>query len=345
MASKPYGQAAANPYSWAVAEAVETSSSYSLVLQLTSSSTAGRADWEPSGFSSTGKPKDSRGTAPELLSLRLGVTTSHFIALRLERPAGVQPLLLQLPWPISSGADEPHGVPLGCYSGGQGLESVQLRHKSGQVWLKLRKAEEWERWPADAPPTLLAAPPQPSPSATALPALQPAPDCIDITRLRPLDLSSGTDLLAHHMGAMYTRQQLVLQARDNFDNADAETELRESIRSLFIRATEGVRLLGVKNIAGHPPPKGYSAELFVLLHLPIQEGPDGGPILPITVIDTRMIFRNALRCKPTSSQKRCLPQLFNDPSRSPWFASYLSPRYAEHLGGEEGFELMTGLKL
>ncbi|GFH13548.1 hypothetical protein HaLaN_09451, partial [Haematococcus lacustris] len=146
-------------------------------------------------------------------------------------------------------------MPLGCYSGGQGLESVQLRHKSGQVWLKLRKAE----------------------------------------------------LLAHHMGAMYTRQQLVLQARDK--------------------------------------PEGYSAELFVLLHLPIQEGPDGGPILTITVIDTRMIFRNALRCKPTSSQKHCLPQLFNDPSRSPWFASYLSPRYAEHLGGEEGFELMTGLKL
>ncbi|KAJ9520159.1 hypothetical protein QJQ45_030082 [Haematococcus lacustris] len=426
MASKPYGQAAANPYSWAVAEAVETSSSYSLILQLTSSGTAGRADCEPGGLSaevvrhwdwepgssSTGKPKDSRGTAPELLSLRLGVTTSHFIALRLERPAGVRPLLLQLPWPISSGADEPHGMPLGCYSGGQGLESVQLRHKSGQVWLKLRKAEcccwpqEWERWPADAPPTLLAAPPQPRPAATPLPPLQPAPDCLDITRLRPLDLSSGTELLAHHMGAMYTRQQLVLQARDNFDNADAETELRESIRSLFIRATEGVRLLSVKNIAGHPPPEGYSAELFVLLHLPIQEGPDGGPILPITVIDTRltvtlaktcqvaagaglvchaacsqrstndflqymlphmpkvkpfiylqcthrdelmllrrMIFRNALRCKPTSSQKHCLPQLFNDPSRSPWFASYLSPRYAEHLGGEEGFELMTGLKL
>ncbi|GFH20967.1 hypothetical protein HaLaN_18179, partial [Haematococcus lacustris] len=54
---------------------------------------------------------------------------------------GVRPLLLQLPWPISSGANEPDGMPLGCYSGGQGLESVQLRRKSGQVWLKLRKAE------------------------------------------------------------------------------------------------------------------------------------------------------------------------------------------------------------
>ncbi|GFH12921.1 hypothetical protein HaLaN_08702 [Haematococcus lacustris] len=83
----------------------------------------------------------SQGKVPELLSLRLGVTTSHFIALRLERPAGVRPLLLQLPWPISSGANEPDGLPLGCYSGGQGLESVQLRRKSGQVWLKLRKAE------------------------------------------------------------------------------------------------------------------------------------------------------------------------------------------------------------
>ncbi|GFH12927.1 hypothetical protein HaLaN_08709, partial [Haematococcus lacustris] len=55
----------------------------------------------------------------------------------------VRPLLLQLPWPISSGANEPDGLPLGCYSGGQGLESVQLRRKSGQVWLKLRKAEGW----------------------------------------------------------------------------------------------------------------------------------------------------------------------------------------------------------
>ncbi|GFH29363.1 hypothetical protein HaLaN_28009, partial [Haematococcus lacustris] len=180
----------------------------------------------------------------------------------------VRPLLLQLPWPISSGANEPDGMPLGCYSGGQGLESVQLRRKSGQVWLKLRKAE----------------------------------------------------LLANHMVAMYSRQQMVQQASKK--------------------------------------PEGCSAELFVLLHLPIQEGPDGGPILPITVVDNRlaltltesgqvdmMIFRNALRCKPTSSQKRCLPQLFNDPSGSPWFASYLSPRYAEHLGGEEGIELMTGLKL
>ncbi|GFH12925.1 hypothetical protein HaLaN_08707, partial [Haematococcus lacustris] len=37
-------------------------------------------------------------------------------------------------------------------------------------------------------------------------------------------------------------------------------------------------------------PKGCSAELFVLLHLPIQEGPDGGPILPITVVDSSRIF-------------------------------------------------------
>ncbi|KAJ9528731.1 hypothetical protein QJQ45_020639 [Haematococcus lacustris] len=407
------GQAAASPYSWAVSEAIETHSSYSLILQLTSSCTAVRADCEPGGLSaevvrhwdwqpgssssSSSGPiaKGSQGKVPELLSLRLGVTTSHFIALRLERPAGVRPLLLQLPWPISSGANEPDGLPLGCYSGGQGLESVQLRRKSGQVWLKLRKAEEWERWPANAPPTLLAAPPQPRPAATPLPALLPALDCIDISRLRPLDLSGGTQLLAHHIFAMSTRQQVVQQARKNFDNGDAETELRESIKTLFIRASEGVRFLGVENMAGQPPPEGCSAELFVLLHLPIQEGPDGGPILPITVVDNRlalalvessrvdinrsvddfqqymmphmpqgkpfhtlkcthrdelmllrrMIFRNALRCKPTSSQKRCVPQLFNDPSISPWFASYLSPRYAEHLGGQEGFELMTGLKL
>ncbi|KAJ9528228.1 hypothetical protein QJQ45_014207, partial [Haematococcus lacustris] len=384
VASK-HGQAAASLYSWAVAEAIETSSSYSLILQLTSSGTTVRADCEPGGLSaevvrhwdwqpgssssSSSGPtaKGSRGKAPELLSLRLGVTTSHFIALRLERPAGVRPLLLQLPWPISSGANEPDGMPLGCYSGGQGLESVQLRRKSGQVWLKLRKAEEWERWPADAPTTLLAAPPQHSPAATPLPALLPTPDCIDITHLRPLDLSSGTQLLANHMVAMYSRQQMVQQASKNFDNGDAETELRESIKNTFVRATEGVRFIGVENMAGQPLPEGCSAELFVLLHLPIQEGPDGGPILPITVVDNRnrtlndfqqymmpympepiltltcthrdelmllrrMIFRNALRCKPTSSQKRCLPQLFNDPSGSPWFASYLSPRYAEHLG-------------
>ncbi|KAJ9528155.1 hypothetical protein QJQ45_005796 [Haematococcus lacustris] len=353
------GKVAASPYSWAVAEAIETHSSYSLILQLTSSGTAVRADcepgglsaevvrhwdWQPGSSSSSSGPiaKGSRGKAPELLSLRLGVTTSHFITLRLERPAGVRPLLLQLPWPISSGANEPDGMPLGCYSGGQGLESVQLRRKSGQVWLKLRKAEEWERWPANAPPTLLAAPPQPRPAATPLPALLTALDCIDISRLRPLDLSGGTQLLAHHIFAMSTRQQVVQQASKK--------------------------------------PKGCSAELFVLLHLPIQEGPDGGPILPITVVDSsdrnavdsqqymmphmpqgkpfhilkcthwdelmllrRMIFRNALRCKPTSSQKRCVPQLFNDPSGSPWFASFLSPRYAEHLGGLEGIELMAAL--
>ncbi|KAJ9528159.1 hypothetical protein QJQ45_005795 [Haematococcus lacustris] len=397
VASKQ-GQAAASPYSWAVVEAIETHSSYSLILQLTSSGTAVRAecepgglsaevvrhwDWQPGSSSGSGSgpnAKGSQGKAPELLSLRLGVTTSHFIALRLERPAGVRPLLLQLPWPISSGANEPDGMPLGCYSGGQGLESVQLRRKSGQVWLKLRKAEVWERWPADAPPTLLAAPPQPRPAGMPLPALLPTLDCIDITHLRPLNLSSGKQLLALHMNAMSTRQQMVQQASKNFDNGDAETELRESIKNIFVRATEGVCFLGVKNVAGEPLPEGCSAELFVLLHLPIQEGPDGSPILPITVVDNRnrtlndfqqymmpympkpfltltcthqdelmslrrMIFCNALRCKPTSSQKRCLPQLFNDPSGSPWFASYLSPRYAEHLGGEEGFELMMGLKL
>ncbi|KAL6761556.1 hypothetical protein V8C86DRAFT_831936 [Haematococcus lacustris] len=410
VASKQ-GQAAASPYSWAVAEAIETSSSYSLTLQLTSSGTAVRADCEPGGLSaevvrhwdwqpgssssSSSGPiaKGSRGTAPELLSLRLGVTTSHFIALRLERPAGVRPLLLQLPWPISSGANEPDGMPLGCYSGGQGLESVQLRRKSGQVWLKLHKAEEWERWPADAPTTLLAAPPQPRPAATPLPALLPTLHSLDISHLRPLDLSSGKQLLALHMNAMSTRQQMVQQARKNFDNGDAESELRDIIKNLFVRATKGVHFLSVKNMASEPLPEGCSAELFVLLHLPIQEGPDGSPILPITVVDNRlaltltesgqvdmnrtlndfqqymmpympepiltltcthrdelmllrrMIFRNALRCKPTSSQKRCLPRLFNDPSGSPWFASFLSPRYAEHLGGEEGFELMMGLKL
>ncbi|GFH18288.1 MYND-type domain-containing protein, partial [Haematococcus lacustris] len=286
-------------------------------------------------------------------------------------------------------------MPLGCYSGGQGLESVQLRRKSGQVWLKLRKAEEWERWPADAPTTLLAAPPQPRPAAMPLTVMPFTPDCLDISLLRPFDLSSGTQLLALHMFAMSTRQQVMQQARKNFDNGDAETELRESIKTLFIRATEGVRFLGVENMAGQPLPEGCSAELFVLLHLPIQEGPDGSPILPITVVDNRlalalvessrgdinrsvddfqqymmphmpqgkpfhtlkcthrdelmllrrMIFRNALRCKPSSSQKRCVPQHFNDPAMSPWFASYLSPRYAEHLGGQEGFELMTGLKL
>ncbi|KAL6761558.1 hypothetical protein V8C86DRAFT_2531656, partial [Haematococcus lacustris] len=271
-------------------------------------------------------------------------------------------------------------MPLGCYSGGQGLESVQLRRKSGQVWLKLRKAEEWERWPADAPPTLLAAPPQPCPGATPLPALLPTPDWIDISRLRPLDLSCGTQLLTLHMNAMSTRQQMVQQASKNFDNGDAETELRESIKNLLVRASEGVRFLGVRNMASEPLPEGCSAELFVLLHLPIQEGPAGSPILPITVVDNRlaltlmesgqvdmnrtfndfqqymmphmpepfrtltcthrdelmllrrMIFCNALRCKLTSSQKRCVPQLFNDPSRSPWFASYVCPRYAEHLG-------------
>ncbi|KAJ9510285.1 hypothetical protein QJQ45_015754 [Haematococcus lacustris] len=300
-----HDQAAASPYSWAVAEAIETSSSYSLILQLTSTGTAARADCEPGGLtaevvkhwdwqpgrntSSSSGPiaKGGRGNAPELLSLRLGVTTSHFIALRLEQPAGVLPLLLQLPWPISSGANEPDGMPLGCYSGGQGLESVQLRRKSGQVWLKLRKAEEWERWPADALPTLLSTPPQPRPAATPLPALLPAPDCIDITHLRPLDLSSGTQLLALHMFAMAPRQQMVQQAQNIFINCDAESELRESIKTLFNRATEGVRFFAVENMAGQPQLQGCSAELFVLLHLPILEGPDVGPILPITVVDNR----------------------------------------------------------
>ncbi|KAL6758703.1 hypothetical protein V8C86DRAFT_2589402 [Haematococcus lacustris] len=276
-------------------------------------------------------------------------------------------------------------MPLGCYSGGQGLESFKLRRKSGQVWLKLRKAEEWERWPADAPPTLLAAPPQPRPAAMPVPALLLAPDCIDISHLRPLDLSSNTQLLALYMNTMSTRQQMVQQAQNIFGNGDAESELRESIKTLFVRATEGVRFFAVENMAGQPALEGCQAELFVLLHLPILEGPHGGPILPITVVDNRlaltlvesgrvdinrnvidfqqymmphtpqgkafhilkcthrdeltllrrMIFRNALRCKPTSSQKRCVPQIFNDPSTSPWFASYLCPRYAEHLGERE----------
>ncbi|GFH15224.1 hypothetical protein HaLaN_11416 [Haematococcus lacustris] len=99
-------------------------------------------------------------------------------------------------------------MPLGCYSGGQGLESVQLRRKSGQVWLMLRKAE---------------------------------------------------------------------------------SELRESIKTLFNRATEGVRFFAVENMAGQPQLQGCSAELFVLLHLPILEGPDVGPILPITVVDNSCI--------------------------------------------------------
>ncbi|GFH05763.1 MYND-type domain-containing protein [Haematococcus lacustris] len=226
------------------------------------------------------------------------------------------------------------------------------------------------------------APPQPRQAAMPLTVMPFTPDCLDISRLRPLDLSSGTQLLVNHMVAMATRQQKEQLANNNFNHGDAETELREIIKSLFVRAAAGVRFLGVENMAGQPLPEGYSAELFILLHLPILEGPDGGPILPITVVDNRldltllksgrvdinrnmndfqqymmpyipqdepfhtlkcthrdvlmllrrMIFRNALRCKPTSSQKRCLPQLFNDPAMSPWFASYLSPRYAEHLG-------------
>ncbi|KAJ9518579.1 hypothetical protein QJQ45_018626 [Haematococcus lacustris] len=414
LVASEQGQAAASPYSWAVAEAVETSSSYSLILQLTSSGTAATADCEPGGLSaevvrhwdwqpgssssSSSGPsaKGSRGKAPELLSLRLGVTTSHFIALRLERPAGVRPLLLQLPWPISSGANEPDGMPLGCYSGGQGLESVKLQSKSGQVWLKLRKAEvrllpapcstPWHVALGSPAVLLLLAsgvgalasrcPAHPArcttpatPSSHARPALLLAPDCIDISHLRPLDLSSNTQLLALYMNTMSTRQQMVQQAQNIFGNGDAESELRESIKTLFVRATEGVRFFAVENMAGQPPLEGCQAELFVLLHLPILEGPDGGPILPITVVDNsnrnvidfqqymmphtpqgkafhilkcthrdelmllrRMIFRNALRCKPTSSQKQCVPQLFNDPSTSPWFASYLCPRYAEHLG-------------
>ncbi|KAL6758702.1 hypothetical protein V8C86DRAFT_1434121 [Haematococcus lacustris] len=51
LVASEQGQAVASPYSWAVAEAVETSSSYSLILQLTSSGTAARADCEPGGLS------------------------------------------------------------------------------------------------------------------------------------------------------------------------------------------------------------------------------------------------------------------------------------------------------
>ncbi|GFH12112.1 hypothetical protein HaLaN_07741, partial [Haematococcus lacustris] len=272
---------------------------------LTSSGTAVRADCEPGGLSAEG----SRGKAPELLSLRLGVTTSHFIALRLERPAGVRPLLLQLPWPISSGANEPDGMPLGCYSGGQGLESVKLRSKSGQVWLKLHKAE----------------------------------------------------LLALYMNTMSTRQQMVQQAQNILGNGNAESELRESIKTLFVRATEGVRFFAVENMAGQPPLEGCQAELFVLLHLPILEGPDGGPILPITVVDNSPPTAKSDAC-PNSSMTRPRPPGLLATSvhdmQSTWVrgdrGEQLCPTHVASLSCDaicpcqakwKGFELMAGLKL
>ncbi|KAJ9528735.1 hypothetical protein QJQ45_020637 [Haematococcus lacustris] len=420
VASKQ-GQAAASPYSWAVAEAIETSSSYSLILQLISSGTAVRADCEPGGLSaevvrhwdwqsgsssssggSSGPiAKGSQGKAPELLSLRLGVTTSHFIALRLERPAGVRPLLLQLPWPISSGANEPDGLPLGCYSGGQGLESVQLRRKSGQVWLKLRKAEEWERWPADAPPTLLAAPPQPRPAATPLPALLPTPDCIDIDCLRPLDASDRPRLLAYHLLAMINRENSLAILQEGTGDAaiDAELGLCEALMSWLTYASKGTRSLKVLvGQATRKPSVKEWEELYVLFQMPIKEGPNGIPVLPIIVRDQgvgeclitserlrgivhdptfkamcditlclgpsyvedfqhamtyrctnaeelallrRMIYRNALRCKPSAELSHTFPTRYNDPSSSPWFVSFISPRYTEHLGMELDWATLT----
>ncbi|KAL6761555.1 hypothetical protein V8C86DRAFT_831895 [Haematococcus lacustris] len=55
----------------------------------------------------------------------------------------------------------------------------------------------------------------------------------------------------------------------------------------------------------------------------------------------RMIYRNALRCKPSAELSHTFPTRYNDPSSSPWFVSYISPRYTEHLGMELDWATLT----
>ncbi|GFH18286.1 hypothetical protein HaLaN_15060 [Haematococcus lacustris] len=85
--------------------------------------------------------------------------------------------------------------------------------------------------------------------------------------------------------------------------------------------------------------------MYLYTHLPILEGPDGVPILRVTVLDNRlsemllncertdwMIYHNAMKLNPSSKHTHTLPAIYNDPSRSPWFSSFISPLYTEHLG-------------
>ncbi|GFH20966.1 hypothetical protein HaLaN_18178, partial [Haematococcus lacustris] len=55
----------------------------------------------------------------------------------------------------------------------------------------------------------------------------------------------------------------------------------------------------------------------------------------------RMIYRNALRCKPSAELSHTFPTRYNDPSSSPWFVSFISPRYTEHLGMELDWATLT----
>ncbi|GFH12926.1 hypothetical protein HaLaN_08708 [Haematococcus lacustris] len=47
-----------------------------------------------------------------------------------------------------------------------------------------------------------------------------------------------------------------------------------------------------------------------------------------------------MKLKPCSKRTHNLPAIYNDPSRSPWFSSFISPLYTEHLGGRI---LLSGL--
>ncbi|GFH05765.1 hypothetical protein HaLaN_00280, partial [Haematococcus lacustris] len=114
----------------------------------------------------------------------------------------------------------------------------------------------------------------------------PTPDCIDIAHLPPLDLSNGAGLVARHMYAMYPWRKALAYCMTGGN--EAIWELRDGIAQLFICATKNEHFHLVMTPPGQRMPTASNGqEMYLYTHPPILEGPDGVPILRVTVLDNR----------------------------------------------------------